>query len=379
MAVDPADELASLPISDILDADSRPTFVIDLDPDELASSGSDAIVPVFCNAALRSHERLLDAITSRDPDAQAPPSGGPAVGAVAATKLSPATAFRAWATGVTPHDDSKDVFPLSCVYADMLWTGSTVRQRWRLISGNRLWRADSDQPIKDLSSGVPPEVATGGLRAAHAKAAAAAAEAAEAAQASEPAPPRDSTRGAETTASASSKRSKPSFYPSTTTGSDETAGSSQATSIVLSTAPEKAVADWTVPNPKGSLSDHIKLARSINWSTTPLGAMESWSPEFRQTANLCMNSPFPVALFWGSELTMLYNEAYAAEVAGNKHPSLMGTGFSGPFAELWDYAGPVFAECARTGISVRKENDYLPIDRHGLLEETHFSWSFTPL
>lgn len=76
---------------------------------------------------------------------------------------------------------------------------------------------------------------------------------------------------------------------------------------------------------------------------------------------------------------MLYNEAYATEVAGNKHPSLMGTGFSGPFAELWDSVGPIFAECARTGISVRKENDYLPINRHGLLEETFFSWSFTPL
>lgn len=95
---------------------------------------------------------------------------------------------------------------------------------------------------------------------------------------------------------------------------------------------------------------------------------------------------------------MLYNEAYAAEVAGNKHPSLMGSeclppprqcplldtdmylaGFSGPFAEMWDAVGPIFAECARTGVSVRKENDYLPINRHNLLEETFYSWSFTPL
>lgn len=76
---------------------------------------------------------------------------------------------------------------------------------------------------------------------------------------------------------------------------------------------------------------------------------------------------------------MLYNEAYAAEVAGNKHPSLMGTGFSGPFAEIWDAVGPTFAECARTGISVRKDSDYLPINRHNLLEETFYSWSFTPL
>lgn len=96
----------------------------------------------------------------------------------------------------------------------------------------------------------------------------------------------------------------------------------------------------------------------------------TWSPQ---------SNPHPTAMFWGSELTMLYNEAYATEVAGNKHPSLMGTGFSGPFAESWDSVGPIFAECARTGVSVRNENDYLPINRHGLLEETFFSWTLTPL
>ena len=76
---------------------------------------------------------------------------------------------------------------------------------------------------------------------------------------------------------------------------------------------------------------------------------------------------------------MLYNEAYAEEVAGHKHPNLMGTGFSGPFSELWDAVKDIFAECARTGISIRKEDDYLPIERHGFLEETFYSWSWTPL
>ncbi len=140
-----------------------------------------------------------------------------------------------------------------------------------------------------------------------------------------------------------------------------------------------AVTDWTVAHPKGLLSDHVQYARTVDWVKTPLGPMESWSREFRQAANLCMANPHPAALFWGSELTMLYNEAYAAEVAGKKHPSLMGTGFSGPFAELWDYAGPIFAECARTGTSVRKDYDYLPIDRKGIVEETFYNWSFTPL
>lgn len=59
---------------------------------------------------------------------------------------------------------------------------------------------------------------------------------------------------------------------------------------------------------------------------------------------------------------MMYNEAYK-EVAGNKHPELMGTGFSGPFSEIWDGLGPIFRGCAKTGKSVRMENDRLFIER----------------
>jgi PAS domain S-box-containing protein len=76
---------------------------------------------------------------------------------------------------------------------------------------------------------------------------------------------------------------------------------------------------------------------------------------------------------------MIYNEAYVREVAGNKHPRLLGTGFSGEFSELWEGVKPLIAECAKTGFSVRRENDYLPIERYGLLEETFFSWSWTPV
>lgn len=108
-------------------------------------------------------------------------------------------------------------------------------------------------------------------------------------------------------------------------------------------------------------------------------AMRSWSRELRQLVNVVMNNPHPAALFWGNDLTMIYNEAYATEVAGNKHPALMGTGFAGPFAELWDSLRPVFSECARTGKSIRRENDLLCLERYSYLEETFFSWSFTPV
>jgi PAS domain-containing protein len=106
------------------------------------------------------------------------------------------------------------------------------------------------------------------------------------------------------------------------------------------------------------------------------------SPEFRQVANLLMANPHPAALFWGRELTVIYNKAYANTVAGRKHPRLMGAGFTTAghgFAELWAGVSEIFDQCQRTGESVAVTDQMLPIERHGFLEETFFTWSLTPL
>lgn len=348
-------ELDALSLREILDADSRPTFVLDLDPDvesiEVKDNALNAIRPVFCNEALRLHERLFESVLGID------------VTNPSSVKSSQAyPEFAAWTESVTAHDVSKDIFPVAFLHANVLWTGSTVRQRWRLISGNQAWRKtdiDGLAPASALEKTVEVDEQLRNSR--------------------QGVVPTNSATGLVPTQTVFSQTTGTSYIQSTNKStSDETGLSSYTSSISLS-SPEMAVADWTVAEPKGILSPHLQFARSVDWAKTPLGPMKDWSREFRQTANLVMTNPHPAALFWGSELTMLYNEAYAAEVAGNKHPALMGTGFSGPFAELWDYAGPIFAECARTGTSVRKDRDYLPIDRKGVVEETFYSWSFSPL
>ncbi|KAI0121090.1 aerobic respiration control sensor protein arcB [Xylariales sp. AK1849] len=341
-------EFDSLSVTEVLDQDSRPTFVIDLDPDEDAVVNASGIVPVFCNSALRLHALLLDVVVGNGTAVEDP-------------NIAPTyTDFRSWATGVTKFDDSKDVFPLSFLYSEMLWTGSTVGKRWRLISGN-LWNPGIS--VRELSI-----TSAGGSRAASEKSSL---------KPSVASTNESFTNTAMTTLPSARQQRLPYAQP-TATSSGSTGCTSQTKKILLA-APEKIVADWTVPKPRGILPPHIAFARTVRWDATPLGPMEKWSAELRQTVNLVMSNPFPAALFWGEDLTTLYNEAYATEVAGNKHPSLMGTGFSGPFAEVWDAISGVFAECARTGISVRKEDDCFLIERHGFLEETFYSWSWTPL
>ncbi|KAF1849517.1 putative histidine kinase HHK16p [Cucurbitaria berberidis CBS 394.84] len=337
-------ELDSISLREIWDQDSRPTFLVDLDPDYVIGDKK-VIRPIFCNTALRQHDQLLDSVTGATEDIVAP-------GSDATTYAD----FRIWATGVSRFNDSKDVFPLTLQYRNLLWTGSTIQHRWRIISGNALFHT-SDIPRKTLRS-VPltrPKLERHSSKSPNA------------------APPR---AHALAVAIPNVQQSEtPSVTPSRNSSKYTTGGSS---SVTLAT-PESAVPDWTVPNPVGALPEHIAFARRVDWASTPLGPMHKWSLQFREVVNLLMRNPHPAALFWGEELTMVYNEAYKTEVAGNKHPDLMGTGFSGPFSEMWDSVGPTIRECARTGHSVRREDDPLPIERYGYLEETFFSWSFVPI
>ena len=82
----------------------------------------------------------------------------------------------------------------------------------------------------------------------------------------------------------------------------------------------------------------------------------SRSREFRQIACLLMAHPFPLALFWGAELTVIYNQAYAQTVAGMKHPQLMGTGFRGPFKELCKSRKLLCAEGRKPGAKIPSLN-----------------------
>jgi hypothetical protein len=284
-------ELDRLTLREILDGDSRPTFVLDLDPDHTVVRDH-AIRPVFSNAALKLHEQLLDSVTGAT-DGKSTDEG---------QHTTTHTEFKQWVTSTSKFEKSKDIFPLTLHYQGLLWTGSTIRQRWRIISGNALYQT-SDIP----KSGLLGNPST--LFESHTY------------ELNTP----DPIQEIETTVTVRTNAALPPVAVQSEVASvslskntsKETSGS--GSSVTLAT-PENVVPDWTVPVPTGYISEHVKFARLVNWANTPLGPMESWSVQFREIVNLLMRNPHPASLFWGEDLTMLYNEAYKNEVAGNKHP-----------------------------------------------------------
>ncbi|GAA2485546.1 PP2C family protein-serine/threonine phosphatase [Winogradskya humida] len=118
--------------------------------------------------------------------------------------------------------------------------------------------------------------------------------------------------------------------------------------------------------------------RRVDWAATPLGPPHTWSPALRGALDLALNTRSPVTLFWGPEYTMLYNEAYVPMI-GKKHPHALGAPTSEVFAEIWDTIGPMLESVFAGEGATWAEDLPLLMDRQGFLEETYFTFSYSPV
>src|SRR5438128_11318309 len=143
---------------------------------------------------------------------------------------------------------------------------------------------------------------------------------------------------------------------------------SQASSSSVLTRPEY----WLVGG--GEMS---KLIRSMDWTKTPLGPIESWPQSLRTTVSLCLASNFPISIAWGAKHVQIYNDGYWP-ICGGKHPHSMGQDFSECWASAWPAIGEAF-DGALAGKTSFLENQRMFLDRNGYLEETFFTFSFSPI
>lgn len=126
-------------------------------------------------------------------------------------------------------------------------------------------------------------------------------------------------------------------------------------------------------------SETRKIAQCIDWSKHRLGPLENWPQTLKIAVSLILNSQFPMFVSWGEERVFLYNDAYAP-ILGEKHPLAFGQTFHENWNEIWDDILPLILKVEK-GEAVYLEDLKLVMHRHrfGELEETYFTFSYSPI
>ncbi|TGO82336.1 hypothetical protein BPOR_0858g00040 [Botrytis porri] len=323
-------------IIELLEQDERPTFIIDVSNQENYIPGGRLRLE-YANASLRAMNPLLEMIAGFA-DLSSP---------TIVTHAFPE--FKAWVLSfVSKESESLDICLPSFLYGGFTWRCSTLQKRLRVMNGVRTLIPTTNSTSSNANNSSPTILNPGFVI-------------------------------------GQDLRSSTDLFPEPSDYFGDAATVVPGSSPIDSLLAGNQVAhidgssfDWTRLPLTAALPRHIQFTRNINWAASPLGPMKNWSFDLRAMCNLIMGSPHPAAMYWGSEYTAIYNEAYIL-LAGQKHPSLMGQSYKTAWAEIWDDIEAVFAKAKSSGQATMKDEDRLFIKRNGYLEECYFAWSIIPL
>ena len=119
--------------------------------------------------------------------------------------------------------------------------------------------------------------------------------------------------------------------------------------------------------------------RDFAWPATPLGPRESWPATLEWSVELVLGSGFPMAVRWGPDQIMIYNDAYAA-ILGERHPAVLGKPLREVWPEIIDQLGPLSEDIlsGKSGHFFAKDHPWT-LQRYGVPEDAYFTISYSPL
>ncbi|HTR15817.1 MAG TPA: PAS domain S-box protein [Acetobacteraceae bacterium] len=119
------------------------------------------------------------------------------------------------------------------------------------------------------------------------------------------------------------------------------------------------------------------LIRAHDWSGTCLGPIDAWPQSLRTMVSLVLHSEAPLALLWGREGVILYNDAYAL-IAGARHPGLLGMKVGEGWPENADFIRMVLQEGLAGRTLSYRERHHVVIQR-GVPQDIWLDLTYSPV
>ena len=126
---------------------------------------------------------------------------------------------------------------------------------------------------------------------------------------------------------------------------------------------------------KGEMARRV---RSHDWTSTPLGPLDGWSPELVAIVNLILCSPTPARLLWGRDLVLIYNDSYRS-IPGKLHPDALGKPAREVFSQAWNVVGPVLETAFATGEPFVFDKRRVPVETREGVKDFYLDSTYSPV
>jgi PAS domain S-box-containing protein len=120
-----------------------------------------------------------------------------------------------------------------------------------------------------------------------------------------------------------------------------------------------------------------RLMRAHDWSSTPLGPPDAWPPSLRVVVGIVLSSGYPMAVMWGPERTLLYNDAFCSVLGPTRHPAALGRPAPEALAEIWPVVGPLVDRALASVEDASDRGQPMLLNRAGHPEERYFDFSYS--
>jgi signal transduction histidine kinase/PAS domain-containing protein/ActR/RegA family two-component response regulator len=123
--------------------------------------------------------------------------------------------------------------------------------------------------------------------------------------------------------------------------------------------------------------DLARLIAAFDWTSTSLGPLARWPAHVKTATGLMLRSRVPMAMLWGDEGVLVYNDGYAV-LGAERHPQLLGA----PVRDAWAEAADFNDHVMRTGLAgdtLQFRDQELTLHRHGRDEQVWFDLDYSPI
>jgi signal transduction histidine kinase/ActR/RegA family two-component response regulator len=122
----------------------------------------------------------------------------------------------------------------------------------------------------------------------------------------------------------------------------------------------------------------LEYLAGVDWSRTAVGPMEAWPVSLKSYVAMILDLPTPAIIFWGPELTQIYNDGYAI-ILGPRHPRGMGQTYQECWPDTYPLINPWMQQVLGEGKYTEVLRAPITLTRHGFSEEAFFTFTLTPL